>query len=77
MARLITTPNVAHPDDLYEMLIELHSGLDDTRSTVVNAKLIMLLLNHVGDVEVIQEAFRIARKERVVSDPRQTGGAEL
>jgi hypothetical protein len=63
MARLITTPNLTHHDELYEMLIELHRGLDDNRSAIVNAKLIMLLLNHVGDEEVIREALRIAREE--------------
>ena len=63
MARLITTPNLTHHDELYEMLIELHRRLDDNRSTIVNAKLIMLLLNHVRNEEVILEALRIAREE--------------
>jgi hypothetical protein len=63
MARLITTPNLTHPDDLYEKLTELHRGLDDNRSAIVNAKLIMLLLNHVGDEEAIRDAMRIAREE--------------
>lgn len=62
MARLCTTANIAHPDDLYEKLIGLHDGLDDQQSAVVNAKLIMLLANHVGDEKVIGEAMAIARK---------------
>lgn len=62
MVRLCTTPNIAHPDDLYERLIGLHEGLDDQQSAVVNAKLIMLLANHVGDERVIGEAMAIARK---------------
>ena len=62
MARLCTTPNIANPDDLYERLIGLYEGLDDQQSAVVNAKLIMLLANHVGDERVIDEAIAMARK---------------
>lgn len=62
MAGLCTAPNIAHPDDLYERLIGLHEGLDDQQSAVANAKLILLLANHVGDEKVIGEAIAIARK---------------
>ena len=60
MAKLITTPNVARPDDLYQALIDLHQGRSEEDSERVNARLILLLANHIGDVEAIGEAIRIA-----------------
>jgi len=54
--------NLASPDDFYAALIELHRGLTDEQSELVNARLILLLANHVGDAEVLREAMRRARE---------------
>jgi Protein of unknown function (DUF2783) len=59
--RLNTEPNLASPDDFYEALIELHRGLTDAESAAVNAKLVLLLANHVGDAEALREAMTLAR----------------
>ncbi len=48
-------------DDFYEMLIETHRGLDDAQSRLVNARLVLLLANHVGDLRVLREAMAAAR----------------
>jgi len=61
MARLNTEPNLPSPDDFYERLIDMHRGLDDAASARVNAKLILLLANHIGDDEALAEAMRAAR----------------
>ena len=53
-------PNMAQPDDFYEALVELHRELDDAQSGLVNAKLILLLANHIGDMDVLRQAMRIA-----------------
>jgi len=60
MGKLITTPNLARHDDIYDRLIALHTGRDDAESQRLNARLILLLLNHIGDEDVILEALRIA-----------------
>jgi hypothetical protein len=60
---LNTTPNIATPDDFYEELIGLHRDLTEEQSALVNAKLVLLLANHVGDVEVLREAMRAARED--------------
>jgi hypothetical protein len=60
---LNTQPNIAAPDDFYEALIDLHRGLTDAQSALVNAKLILLLANHVGDLEVLRAAMRAARED--------------
>ncbi len=58
---LITEPNIVDPDDFYEALIGVHRGLSSEQSAMVNAKLILLLANHVGDRAILREAFAEAR----------------
>jgi hypothetical protein len=50
-------------DDFYEALIDTHRDLSDEQSALVNAKLILLLANHVGDIGVLREAMQIARAD--------------
>jgi hypothetical protein len=61
--RLNTDPNLASPDAFYEALIEMHRGLSDAQSESVNAKLILVLANHIGDLEVLGQAMQIARSD--------------
>jgi hypothetical protein len=60
---LTTAPNLAAPDDFYEALIEAHRGLTAPQSEMLNARLILLLANHVGDLDVLREALNAARAE--------------
>lgn len=60
MGTLNLEPNISHPDDFYEALIALHRGLSPEQSATVNAKLVLLLANHVGDMEVLQQALDAA-----------------
>jgi hypothetical protein len=55
--------NLVSPDWFYEQLIDLHRGLTDEQSLMVNAKLILLLSNHIGDMAVLREAMALARQE--------------
>jgi hypothetical protein len=50
-------------DDFYESLIETHRDLTDEQSAMVNAKLVLLLSNHIGDISVLREAMAIARHD--------------
>ena len=61
MTALVTTPNLSAPDDFYEQLIAMHRGLDDEASALCNARLILILANHVGDAEVLSAAMAAAR----------------
>ncbi|CAG0959588.1 hypothetical protein BURK1_00643 [Burkholderiales bacterium] len=63
MAALLTEPNLASPDDFYERVIAAHRGLDDAQSATVNAKLILLLANHIGDAQVLEQAIAAARED--------------
>jgi len=49
-------------DDFYEALIDTHRDLSDEQSAMVNARLILLLSNHIGDIAVLREAMQIARE---------------
>jgi uncharacterized protein DUF2783 len=62
MGSLNIEPNVAAPDDFYQALIDLHRDLSDEQSELVNARLILLLANHIGDLDVLREAMRRARE---------------
>ena len=48
-------------DDFYESLIDTHRDLSDEQSVLVNAKLVLLLSNHIGDITVLRAAMKIAR----------------
>ncbi|MCM0045556.1 MAG: DUF2783 domain-containing protein [Burkholderiaceae bacterium] len=48
-------------DDFYQMLIDTHRGLSDEQSAQVNAQLILILSNHIGDIAVLREAMALAR----------------
>ena len=63
MAQLITDNRFSSPDDFYEVLIDTHRDLTPEQSEKVNAKLILLLANHIGDMEALRQAMEIARGE--------------
>jgi len=60
--QLNTEPNLPNPDAFYEALIEMHQDLSVADSQMVNAKLILLLGNQIGDMDVLREAMALARK---------------
>lgn len=61
MTTLVTTPNIPRPDDFYAELLSLHEGLSKAESDAVNARLILLLANHIGDRAVLSEAMAAAK----------------
>lgn len=58
---LITSPNLTRPDDSYAALIAAHEGLSEVESHALNARLILILMNQIGDHAVLAEALRLAR----------------
>lgn len=58
---LITTPHLQAPDDFYEALIETHRDLPPEQSHALNARLVLLLANHIGEQAVLLQALRAAR----------------
>ncbi|MDI6835437.1 MAG: DUF2783 domain-containing protein [Rhizobiaceae bacterium] len=58
---LQTKPNLSRPDESYARLIKAHEGLSEEESHAMNARLILILMNHIGDHGVISEALELAR----------------
>lgn len=58
---LNSEPNIAQPDEFYAALIEAHAGLDEQQSAALNARLILLLANQVGDLATLKEAIAAAK----------------
>ncbi len=59
---LRTEPRLADPDGLYEALMDAHRDLDPEASRRLDARLVLLLANHIGDAAVLAEAIRRARE---------------
>jgi len=60
---LNTEANLLAPDDFYQELIDAHRDLTEAQSALLNARLILLLANHVGDLAVMREALAAARED--------------
>lgn len=58
---LITHKNIVDHDGAYAALIAAHKGLSEAESTALNARLILILMNHIGDGAVLAEALDLAR----------------
>jgi Protein of unknown function (DUF2783) len=61
MSTLDTSPRLDDPDGLFEALVEAHRDLDAEASRRLDARLVLLLANHIGSVAVVREAIAAAR----------------
>ena len=57
---LVTRPNLARPDEVYARLLAAHEELTTEESDAFNARLVLILLNHVGDEAVLDQALSLA-----------------
>jgi hypothetical protein len=62
-AKLKTADNLqGRGDDFYAALIAAHEGLSEADSHRLNARLVLLLANQIGDLDVLRGAITEARK---------------
>lgn len=66
-AALSTTSNFPDPDAAYRMIVEAHRGISDEHSAALDAALVLILANHIGDLAVLRDAVTLA-KRRVVDE---------
>ena len=59
-ADLILSPNLTEPDETYAALLAAHEGLSEEQSAALNARLILILANHIGDEKVLRQALEVA-----------------
>ncbi len=61
MTQITLTPNIEHADDFYADLLAAHDGLTKPQSDAYNARLLLVLANHIGDPEVLRAALEAAK----------------
>jgi hypothetical protein len=59
---LSTSSNFAKPDDAFRAIVEAHRGLAEEQSADFNAALVLILANHIGDIDVLREAIALAKQ---------------
>ena len=64
MTDLVLAPNLDNTDDFYAALLAAHDGLDEGESHALNARLVLILANHIGDYGVLTQALDAAVKAR-------------
>lgn len=60
---LNTRPNIADSDGFYADLLAAHRGLTEAESHAMNARLVLILANHIGDAKILSQALVLARAE--------------
>ena len=67
---LSTSSNFARPDDAFRAIFEAHRGLTEEQSADFDAALVLILANHIGDIDVLREAIGLAQR-RMIDDQQQ------
>ncbi|WP_128929046.1 DUF2783 domain-containing protein [Bradyrhizobium guangxiense] len=68
---LSTGSNFARPDDAFRAIVEAHRGLTDEQSADFDAALVLILANHIGDIDVLREAIALARRRMIDGQQQQ------
>ena len=68
---LSTSSNFEKPDDAFRAILEAHRGLSDEASADLDAALVLVLANHIGDLEVLREAIELAKRRILESGQQQ------
>jgi hypothetical protein len=68
---LATSSNFEKPDDAFRAIVEAHRGLSDEASADLDAALVLILANHIGDLEVLREAIELAKRRMLEVSQQQ------
>ena len=68
---LSTRSNFARPDDAFRAIVESHRGLSEEQSADLDAALVLILANHIGDIEVLHQAIALARRRMLDASQQQ------
>src|SRR5258708_36792734 len=68
---LSTSSNFAKPDDAFRAVVEAHRGLSDAQSADLDAALVLVLANHIGDIAVLHEAIALAKRRMLGASQQQ------
>lgn len=62
MAKLVTASRFANPDAAYVALVDARRNLSDAAAADLDARLVLILANHIGDLDVLNEAIALAKQ---------------
>jgi hypothetical protein len=68
---LSTRSNFERPDDAFRAVVEAHRGLSDAESADLDAALVLILANHIGDLDVLREAIALAKRRMLEQSQQQ------
>ena len=68
---LSTSSNFARPDDAFRAIAEAHRGLTEEQSADLDAALVLILANHIGDIDVLREAIGLAKRRMIGGQQQQ------
>ncbi|GLH82511.1 hypothetical protein SSBR45G_74200 [Bradyrhizobium sp. SSBR45G] len=68
---LSTASNFAKPDDAFRAIVEAHRGLSEKDSADLDAALVLILSNHIGDIGVLREAITLAKRRMIDAGQQQ------
>ncbi|MFT4116732.1 DUF2783 domain-containing protein [Bradyrhizobium sp.] len=68
---LSTASNFTRPDDAFRAIVEAHRGLSDDQSADFDAALVLILANHIGNIDVLREAIALARRRMIDGQQQQ------
>ena len=71
MTILSTRSNFADPDAAYRLIVEAHRGISDAQSADLDAALVLVLANHIGDIDVLREAIALAKRRMTEASQQQ------
>ena len=61
MSKLETQSRFANPDAAYVALVEARRGLTEEQAAALDTRLALILANHIGDLDVLNEAIALAK----------------
>ena len=68
---LSTRSNFDKPDDAFRAIVEAHRGLSSEASADLDAALVLILANHIGDLDILREAIELAKRRMLEATERQ------
>jgi hypothetical protein len=68
---LSTSSNFPKPDEAFRTIVEAHRGLSDEQSADFDSALVLILANHIGDLDVLREAIALARRRMIDTSQQQ------
>ncbi len=61
MTKLVTRSQFPNPDAAYAALVEARRGLSEEAAAALDARLVLILANHIGEMDVLEEAIALAK----------------